>query len=256
MVKRIKILAIILTLLMCVYDVHIYGINYGYEYGYGNYFSSGRFLFTIILLALLGIILFYYNEYFALALDIYGITTFVIDGWGWYYVNAIAIILAVLIIITSLLLCVFISMSLMKKKNENDNQIKQEFIELKKQIQLLQTNNSQMPTTEQQSTAVQNLSENKVIVKTKIIETKERETAASRKKGKLLTALATGLSAGFGGDATQNMLAGHTQASHNARNAKFETVVTFLVIYNDNTRETVDTIKNDEKYNEYIMYLE
>ena len=96
----------------------------------------------------------------------------------------------------------------------------------------------------------------KQIVKTKIISTKEQETAASKKKGRFLSALASGLSAGFGGGTYGAMYAGSEQDKYNKRHAKMEEVITFLVIYNDNSRETVDTVKNDAKYKELIMYLD
>ena len=96
----------------------------------------------------------------------------------------------------------------------------------------------------------------KQIVKTKIISTKEQETASSKKKGRFLTALASGLAAGFGGGTYGSMYAGSEQDKFNKRHAKTEEVVTFLVIYDDNSRETVDTIKNDARYNNLIMYLD
>ena len=52
------------------------------------------------------------------------------------------------------------------------------------------------------------------------------------------------------------MYAGSEQDKYNKRHAKMEEVITFLVIYNDNSRETVDTVKNDAKYKELIMYLD
>ena len=64
------------------------------------------------------------------------------------------------------------------------------------------------------------------------------------------------MSAGFGGDRKEIMLAGHTQDAWNSKNAKFETVVTFLIVYDDNSRKTVDVIKGDENYNQLIMYLD
>ena len=98
--------------------------------------------------------------------------------------------------------------------------------------------------------------EGKNIVKTKILETKERETAANKRKGRWLSAFAAGMSAGFGGDRKEIMFAGHSQDARNAKNAKYETVITFLIIYDDNSRKTVDVIKGDENYNQLIMYLE
>ena len=120
-----------------------------------------------------------------------------------------------------------------------------------KQQSTLESNNETMPATK--SVIIE---EGKNIIKTKILETKERETAASKKKGRWLSALASGFSAGFGGDRKEIILAGHAQDARNAKNAKYETVVTFLVIYDDNSRKTVDVIKGDENYNQLIMYLE
>ena len=95
----------------------------------------------------------------------------------------------------------------------------------------------------------------KEILKTKIINTHQRESSSSKKKGKLLSAIATGLMAGAGGSSSDIMAAQRTQNGYNNRNATFETVVTFLVIYTDNTRETVETVQGDCNYNKYIMYI-
>ena len=146
MEKRTKISAIVLTLLIFIYN--IYHIVNGYKFD---------FVSTIISLVLLAIILFYNNEFIALTLSIYGITYYV-DGY-----NVITIISTISIIMISLLLCIFICISLMNKTNikntnEDSNQIKKDLITLKKQIQLLQTNNPQTPATEQQSYATNNLS--------------------------------------------------------------------------------------------------
>ena len=90
--------------------------------------------------------------------------------------------------------------------------------------------------------------DNKTIVKTKIIESHQEESASSKRKGKWATALTAGL--------TGSYMAMSAQQLHNRANASYDTIVTFLVIYSDGTRETVDTIKGDDRYNTYIMYVE
>ena len=87
----------------------------------------------------------------------------------------------------------------------------------------------------------------KNIVKTKIIATKEKETNASKKKGRFFTALAAGL----GGWAVSN-----EQDKWHDRHKKMEEVYTFLVIYDDDSRETIDAVKGDETYNKLILYVE
>ena len=87
----------------------------------------------------------------------------------------------------------------------------------------------------------------KKIVKTKIIGTKEQETSNSQKKRKFLSALAAGL----GGWQLAS-----EQDKWGKRNQKTEEIYTFLVIYDDNSRETVDAIKGSDKYNELLMYIE
>ena len=96
----------------------------------------------------------------------------------------------------------------------------------------------------------------KGILKTKIISTNQRETQASKKRGKFLSALGVGLNAGMGGSARDSIAISQAQDIRNMRDANFETVVTFLVIYQDNTRETVETIMGDERYNTLVMYVE
>ena len=89
--------------------------------------------------------------------------------------------------------------------------------------------------------------ENKTIAKTKIIAQNERETDASKKKGRTTTAIAAGLF-GVGGAFLQD--------SFNRNNRKTEQVITFLVIYSDGSRETVDTTKGSATYQKLIQYLE
>lgn len=87
----------------------------------------------------------------------------------------------------------------------------------------------------------------KKIVKTKIIATKTRETDSSKKKGKFGTALVAGL---FGVGASME------QDKWHSRHAQMEEVYTFLVVYDDGSRETIDAVKGDENYNKLIMYVE
>lgn len=87
----------------------------------------------------------------------------------------------------------------------------------------------------------------KKIVKTKIISTKTCETDKSKKKGRWGSALAAGL---FGWQVASE------QDKWHSRHAQSEEIYTFLVIYDDDSRETIETVKNDEKYNELIMYIE
>ena len=98
--------------------------------------------------------------------------------------------------------------------------------------------------------------EEKDILKTKILESHQRESSLSKKKGKWLSAIVSGITAGAGGTSSDIMAAQRTQNGYNNRNATFETVVTFLVIYTDNTRKTVETVQGDCNYNKYIMYIE
>lgn len=144
-----------------------------------------------------------------------------------------------------------------KKENNEVNVVKQQAIE----IQPLQETGAPHIETRheannQASVETQSNNRAKTIVKTKIVETHQRESNASKKRGKWLSALATGLIAGSGGSTQDILEAQHTQNGHNKKNASFETVVTFLVIYSDNSRATVETIQGDERYNKYIMYVD
>ena len=87
----------------------------------------------------------------------------------------------------------------------------------------------------------------KQIVKTKIIATKEQETKESKKKRGFWTAIA----AGFGG-----ALMASEQDKWGDRHKKTEEVYTFLVIYDDGSRETIEAVKNSEDYKKLILYIE
>ncbi len=87
----------------------------------------------------------------------------------------------------------------------------------------------------------------KTIVKTKILSTKEQETSASKKKNRLLT----GLAAGLGGTWLSS-----EQDKWGSRHKKTEEVTTFLIIYDDSSRETEQVVNGSERYNSLIMYLE
>lgn len=163
---------------------------------------------------------------------------------------------------TILLALLFVVKSLPEEQgyenaNNEVNGVKQQVIE----IQPLQETGAPHIETqheENNKASVETQSNNsaKTIVKTKIVETHQRESKASKKKSKWLSALATGLMAGTGGSTQDVLAAQRTQNGYNNRNASFETVVTFLVIYSDNSRATVETIQGDERYNKYIMYVE
>ncbi|MBQ7173723.1 MAG: hypothetical protein IJR88_06375 [Clostridia bacterium] len=87
----------------------------------------------------------------------------------------------------------------------------------------------------------------KTIVKTKIISQYEQETKEGKKKARRASAIAGGF-LGVGGVLIQE--------SYNNHNREMEQIVTFLVIYEDGSRETVDVKKDGKAYQKLIMYLE
>ncbi len=252
----VKTLAIITAILFCLCNI-LSMIAVGE-------FIIGYFIEMLAIIALMIAVIVTGNLFISMAVGVIGFFT--------PYIGNFALVIMVITLILSVILIIIAAKTIIADKDNSENvakteELKKELLTIKKQLSLVSAGNlnsgsaaeSQGTTSKpvtQTSAPIVSFDGEKQIVKTKILDTKERETAASKKKGRWARAFASGLTAGVGGGTFGSMYAGNTAAQEHARNAKMETVVTFLVIYSDQSRETVETIKGDDKYNEYIMYLE